>query len=199
MSKEKVKLILVIDSSGSMEMTKAETVSAVRDLIEEHRKLEDVKVHLQIFTFATNVNELVPTIKLREYEDTFTDSYRTSGMTALYDAIGTAVTTNQENTKYSKTSLIILTDGHENSSRTYTKAQIAPLLTKVQDDLGWDVTYLGAQMADFADYASSMGLKLDKSVAFDPNAVGTRSFSLNAAASMSTAYFSGDKGVNTTT
>lgn len=190
MSKEKVKLILVVDASGSMHATKAETVKAVQDLIDEHRSLSDKKVRVQIFTFDNVVNELVPLTKLKEYNSLFADLYEPRGLTALYDGVGRAITTNIHDKSYAKTSLVILTDGAENSSQEFTKASVAKLITEVQDDLGWDVTYLGANMANFEEYTTSLGLKLGKSVAFDPNLEGTRGASLSTASTMSMAYLS---------
>ena len=190
MSKEKVKLILVVDASGSMHATKAETVQAVQDLIDEHRTLTDKKVRVQIFTFDSTVNELVPLTKLKEYNSLFADLYQTNGLTALYDGIGKAITTNIDDKSYAKTSLVILTDGAENSSQEFNKATVAKLITEVQDDLGWDVTYLGAKMANFEEYTTSLGFKSGKSVAFDPNLGGTRGASLSTASTMSMAYLS---------
>lgn len=190
MSKEKVKLILVVDASGSMRATKAETVKAVQDLIDEHRTLTDKKVRVQIFTFDSTVNELIPLTKLKEYNSFFADLYEPLGLTALYDGIGKAITTNIDDKSYAKTSLVILTDGAENSSQEFTKATVAKLITEVQDDLGWDVTYLGAKMANFEEYTTSLGFKSGKSVAFDPNLGGTRGASLSTASTMSMAYLS---------
>lgn len=190
--KEKVKLILVIDASGSMGPTQVETVTAVEKLVKEHRELEDKKVHLQIYSFDDVVRELVPTMKLKKYTNTFSELYTVGGLTALFDAVCRAVDDNKENTKYAKTSLIILTDGAENASQTFTKEDVSERLDHVQDNLGWDVTYLGAKRADFEKYTASLGIKQGKSVAFDPNAVGQRSFSLNSATTLSTSYFNGN-------
>lgn len=193
MSKEKVKLILVVDASSSMSMTKQETIDAVEKLIDEHRLLKDKKVRVQIYTFDNVVKEVVPLTKLKDYQRNFSQSYITAGMTALYDAIGKAVTDNKENdSEFAKTSLVILTDGQENSSREYSKKDISNLLTSVQDGRGWDVSYIGAQMANFDDYTASLGLKMGKSLAIDPNQAGTRGMSLNAASTMSMAYMSSD-------
>ena len=189
--KEKVKLVLVIDASGSMQSTQIETVTAVENLIKEHRELEGKKVHLQIYTFDNVVRELVPTTKLKKYNNEFSSLYTTGGLTALYDAISRAVDENKENTKYAKTSLIILTDGAENSSQKFNEKDVSERLTHVQDNLGWDVTYLGAKREDFENHTFSLGIKKGKSIQFNPDAVGQRSASLTSATTLSTSYFSG--------
>lgn len=200
MTKEKVKLILVIDASSSMSSTKKETVDAVESLLEEHKHLKDAKVRFQIYSFSSSVKTLVPITKLKEYEKgTFQNIYSPHGMTALYDAIGLAVVENRDDVKYSKTSLIILTDGQENASQEYTKTDIKELLTKVQDNLGWDVTYLGANMSNFDSYVDSIGIKFGKSIAFDPNQSGTRSTSLKSASTMSMSYMTKGSGNEDTT
>ena len=190
MSKEKVKVILVVDASSSMYQTKQETIDAVENLIAEHRKLTDKKVRVQIYTFDSRVRVPVPTIKLKEYKGSFAGLYNPSGMTALFDGIGKAITENIDNTEFAKTSLVILTDGQENSSQEFDRASATKLISKVQDELGWDVTYLGAKAADFESFTSSIGIKGGKAIAFDPNQSGTRGVSLNAASTMSMAYMS---------
>lgn len=190
MSKEKVKVVLVVDASSSMHSTKQETIDAVENLINEHRNLKDKKVRLQIYTFDSSVKNLVPLTKLKEYTNSFASSYNPSGMTALFDGIGKAISENINDTEYAKTSLIILTDGQENSSQEFSKASATALITKVQDELGWDVTYLGAKASDFDSFTSSIGIASGKAIAFDPTLTGTRSMSLNAATTMSMDYMS---------
>lgn len=192
MSKEKVKVVLVVDASSSMHSTKQETIDAVENLINEHRNLKDKKVRLQIYTFDSSVKNLVPLTKLKEYTNSFASFYNPSGMTALFDGIGKAISENINDTEFAKTSLVILTDGQENSSQEFDKSSATALITKVQDELGWDVTYLGAKAADFDSFTGSIGIKGGKAIAFDPNQFGTRSASLNAATTMSMAYMSAD-------
>lgn len=190
MSKEKVKVILVVDASSSMYPTKQETIDAVENLINEHRNLKGKKVRLQIYTFDSSVKNLVPLTKLKEYNNTFATYYNPSGMTALFDGIGRAITENIDDTKFAKTSLVILTDGQENSSQNFNKSSTTELINKVQDELGWDVTYLGAKADDFESFTGSLGIKSGKAIAFDPNQFGARTASLSAATSMSMAYMS---------
>jgi uncharacterized protein YegL len=190
MSKEKVKVILAVDASSSMASTKQETIDAVENLINEHRNLKDKKVRIEIYTFDSSVKKTVPLTKLKEYTGAFASLYNPSGMTALYDGIGKAITENINDTEFTKTSLVILTDGQENSSQEFNKSSATALITKVQDELGWDVTYLGAKAADFESFTGSIGIKGGKAIAFDPSQHGTRSVSLNAATTMSMAYMS---------
>lgn len=192
MSKEKVKVILVVDASSSMHSTKQETIDAVENLIAEHRKLTDKKVRVQIYTFDSKVRVPVPLTKLKEYTGTFAATYNPSGMTALFDGVGKAITENKEDKEYTKTSLVILTDGQENSSQEFSKEAATKLIKEVQDELGWDVTYLGAKAADFDSFTSSIGIVGSKAIAFDPNQFGTRSVSLNAASTMSMSYMTKD-------
>ena len=192
MSKEKVKVILVVDASSSMSATSKETVDAVENLINEHRNLKDKKVRIEIYSFDSAVKKLVPLTKLKDYTGSFVDLYRPSGMTALFDGIGKAITENIDDKEFAKTSFVILTDGQENSSQEFDKASATKLISKVQDELGWDVTYLGAKAADFESFTSSIGIKGGKAIAFDPNQTGTRGVSLSAASTMSMAYMSTD-------
>jgi hypothetical protein len=92
--------------------------------------------------------------------------YKPSGMTALYDAIGMSVKKLKKETKHelknNKASVVvvIITDGHENSSRKYSYEKIQKLIGKLEKKPNWTFSYLGAT-PDAVDIARS--LNIDKS------------------------------------
>lgn len=87
-------------------------------------------------------------------------SYVPRATTPLLDAIGHAVADidKVELRDGEKVGLVILTDGLENASKEHTKETIRKLLTDRQDNKGWLVTFLGADIDAFAE-AGAIGIK----------------------------------------
>jgi hypothetical protein len=52
---------------------------------------------------------------------------------------------------------VIATDGQENSSREYTRAQVKEMIQHQQDVYGWRFTYIGANQDSFSE-AGSIGI-----------------------------------------
>jgi hypothetical protein len=78
------------------------------------------------------------------------------------DAIGKVIKNGGENRV-----VIILTDGYENASHTYTKAHIKDLIT-VKEKEGWQFMYLGANQDAFAE-GESMGIAPGRTMNYDVN------------------------------
>lgn len=81
------------------------------------------------------------------------------GMTPLYDAAGKAIA-NAIQDKAEKTVIVIMTDGHENSSKEFNQASIKASIKSVQD-MGMEVIFLGANF-DAKVYADAFGMDVTK-------------------------------------
>jgi uncharacterized protein YegL len=86
------------------------------------------------------------------------------GGTALLDAIGTAfvkegekLAAMPEDERPGSVIVLVETDGKENSSKEYTKPQIAATSAEQQEKYGWVIVYNGANQDSFAE-AGSMGI-----------------------------------------
>jgi hypothetical protein len=79
------------------------------------------------------------------YKDVF---YFPNGMTALYDAIGKSVQNIQKITKdeiakdEATVVVVIITDGHENSSTKFTYEQIQSMIKELEKSENWTFSYL---------------------------------------------------------
>ena len=87
------------------------------------------------------------------------------GSTALLDAVGRAINETDERLAGMEESerpglvvFVIVTDGHENSSREFTKPQIKKIIENRQDRCDWQFTFLGANQDAFAE-AGHMGIR----------------------------------------
>lgn len=185
MSKNKINLILIVDESGSMSATADETKQAVAKYVEDQRKLSDVKFKIEIVTFSNTVNKLHPLSKLENYSDSFQTKYSPCGLTALYDAIGTSLTDHKNSGK--KTIVTIITDGQENSSKKYSKSAVSELIKDVQDNLGWEVIFLAANLDNFDNYTNSLNIKAANKMQF-ADVDGARGAVFNVASNLTANY-----------
>ena len=116
-----VKIVMVLDSSGSMQSLKEATINAHNEFIGKQKSLEGEATY-SLYTFSSNVNDPI-TASINKAAELNPFNYRPGGGTALYDAIGKAISV--EVTSGSQGILVILTDGEENGSRLFNKDQIA--------------------------------------------------------------------------
>jgi hypothetical protein len=150
------KIVLILDESGSMSSIKSHIVDSINDLI---RKQKEVKGRTTLFTLIKFNNE-TRTIKQNADFSTIdylaNSEYNPSGGTALYDAIGETL----EAYKDEKNVLIvIITDGEENTSRKYCKADVAPKIDslKTNTEKGWSFVYIGCDL-ETAKQGDKIGL-----------------------------------------
>ncbi|MCK6613553.1 MAG: VWA domain-containing protein [Ignavibacteriaceae bacterium] len=166
---------LILDRSGSMgdirEVTISsfnEQVSAIQSLTREFPD-QPVRVSLTLFN-----HRITPVVK---EEDPATvhpltpQDYEPEGTTSLLDAIGISVTRLQEKLKSgleaneAEVIVVIITDGHENSSEHYTLANIARLISELEQTGKWKFSYLGTTF-NAIDIASSMNIRFQASHRF---------------------------------
>jgi hypothetical protein len=142
--------IFLLDRSGSMETCWDDTIGGYNSLVKEQAAFGGTMTLVQFDHEYTVTYDNKPIV---EVEPLTRETYKPRGSTALLDAIGRAI-------KECKTdtipTVIILTDGQENSSHKYTKEHIKDLISERQKD-GWQFVYLGANQDAFAE-AGAMGI-----------------------------------------
>jgi len=107
-----VSLALLIDSSGSIFKRKPEIVSAVTAII--HALPADSEVMAVLFTDKAYID--LPLTPVSKVDFSFLDRLQASGPTALYDAIFATEDYVIGHAKYARRSLVILSDGEDNTS-----------------------------------------------------------------------------------
>ncbi len=169
MKNKKTYYMLILDKSGSMMSVANKTVEGFNEQVQMIKDLEkkfpEQKIRVSLTTFNHNVShdiflkkpKKLPLLKaaLRvngrsDVQDDNVVSYQPEGMTALYDAIGLSVKKlkkeiKKEIKKDKATAIVvILTDGHENSSRLYKYEKITYMIKKLEKTGNWTFSYLGA-------------------------------------------------------
>lgn len=184
---------LIIDKSGSMSEHIEQTVEGVNQQIRRIKEIGERFPEQQLITSLTLFNhKLTNALKhvhsgqLREisYAD-----YRPDGTTALLDAIGITLNEMQktigqdvENDEASAV-VVIVTDGYENASQSYTHNQISSMIGELELTGKWTFSYLGATL-DAVQIAESLNIKKDNAMHFNMNDISqlynNLTFSLNA-------------------
>lgn len=131
----------VLDETGSMAGSVRITMSRFNEYIDELKQTkESEKVRFSLLRFNSGKMEYqYEKAKLEDVKE-LTD-YTPSNGTPLYDAIGNAISSVPGDAKESV--LVVLTDGHENSSKEYTHENIKDLLNEKRK-LGWETIFLAA-------------------------------------------------------
>lgn len=165
-----VRVVMILDESGSMESNKIELLQSVNAFIKKQQAEMPESCKFSLFKF-NNVVKLVmddiPVGQLQEFTD---DQYTPNNVTALYDAMGEAIMKFSEK-KY--VVLVIVTDGEENASKQYNKDTIKQLLKERvnPDSYGWNVIYL-CKEPNLEKQGESLGISNHNDLGYSNSSVG---------------------------
>ena len=174
MRPELTDITLVVDRSGSMQQRRADAQGGVNAFIQKQAQ-EPGKALLTLVQFDTEyeiVHSGVPIQKVPEY------TLEPRGSTALLDAVGQAINETgsriaamDEAERPGLVIFVITTDGLENSSREFTRAQIKEMIQHQQEKYHWHFTFLGANQDAFAE-AGDMGMRRSAVANYSMDKVG---------------------------
>ena len=142
--------VFLLDRSGSMETCWDDTIGGFNSFVSDQKATGGTLTLIQFdheYLVTCERNEIDAVAPLTR------ETYKPRGSTALLDAIGRLI---KDWKGSSNPSVVILTDGQENSSHMYTKAHIKDLIEQKTKD-GWTFAYLGANQDAFAE-ANAMGI-----------------------------------------
>ena len=197
---EDIFITAVIDLSGSMYASGLvqETLNGVNKLASE--QAAEGRGWMSLTTFDNKVTSRYRAWGLADMPTiTEADVEGHHGMTALYDAVGTAISDTdawvRDNPWFDGKHLVaIVTDGHENCSWNYTAAQVRELKV-TKEAHGWGFVFLGAGI-DAWDQGRAFGMSKGQSVSLPgiASAVKDRFYTLGS----STTRYRSAKGTSFT-
>lgn len=159
MSKQKIAdIIIVIDESGSMSSMGSEPLQALNEFITEQQENAG-ESRLSLYAFSSKVRKIYEDVILSSIAQ-YTD-YNPSGVTALYDAIGIAISDKVKSKHHDNTVLVVITDGEDNSSKEFTSESIKKRIKHMEDVHNWQVVFLAANQDAFAT-GQGYGVKYQK-------------------------------------
>ena len=167
--------VFLLDRSGSMESCWDDTIGGFNAFLNEQKASGGT---LTLIQFDHEYQMTYERLNIADVAPLSRDTYKPRGSTALLDAIGRFI---KDWKGSSNPSVVILTDGQENSSRNFTKAHIKDLVEQKTKD-GWTLAYLGANQDAFAE-AGSIGIAPRCTMNYDANRTPDAMRTLSAAMS----------------
>ena len=165
MKENYLKIIFVIDESGSMQGTESDVIGGFNNFIEQQKLHHQGKITFSLYKFNSYWSRILNDLPIEEIRPLTNGDYTPGGLTALYDTIGNAITDIENQAKYTKREhkasmvmMVIITDGQENASREYDSRKIKQMIQELEQSENWQFIYLGADLENFAD-ADTLGLR----------------------------------------
>ncbi len=174
-------ICVVLDASSSMDHIKKETKKSFHTFLDKQRQ-EPEKTIFDLYQFSDETTRLIHAVDLSIWKDDPLKHYQCDGCTAMNDAIciaidtlGKDLATMPEPERPDHVLVVIITDGEENSSRTYTTADVKTRIQHQKDKYSWDFIFLGANL-DAVQEGAELGITADQCVQFEASEAGMVAF-----------------------
>lgn len=197
-------ITLVLDSSGSMAPLTDDTIGGVNNFITAQKALPGF-ARFTLVRFSTWANYLVTAVPIEDVQPISRLTYYANGGTALLDAVGRAIDytgdrllTLPEDQRPARVLFVVLTDGQENQSTKFTKAQVQEKVERQTRDYKWEFLFLGADLGAFKD-ASDMGIGYHSTAVYNATSAGIRAAVGLATEKVSTSRTAGMRGMSVDT
>lgn len=172
-------IVVVLDRSGSMQSIRDDMVGGFDSFIKEQQKVPG-ECNVTLAQFDDNYELVYSGISLMNVPSL---DLVPRGGTALMDAVGRTINevgarlkATPEDQRPERVLFVILTDGHENASKEFTKTRIFDMVTHQRTKYKWEFVYIGANQDSFTE---AQGLGIATSENFKANAGGVRGMSVN--------------------
>ena len=177
MKKGLTELVFILDESGSMSGMEADTIGGFNSMIDKQRR-EAGKAYVSTVMFSNDSRVVHDRVPLDQVEPLTDLQYSPGGCTALLDALGGAIHHIGNVHKYAReedvpehTVFVITTDGMENASHRYGKAEVKRMVERQKERYGWEFLFLGANM-DAIAAAEDIGIRRDRAVKYVQDTAG---------------------------
>lgn len=171
-------LVFILDRSGSMAGLESDTIGGFNSLIEKQKKLSE-KCFVSTVLFDSVCDVIYDRTPLNDVRPMTPDDYFVRGCTALLDAVGGAIHHIANIHKYARdedvpqhTMFVIMTDGYENASRSYSRQKVKQMIEHKKEKYGWEFLFIGANI-DAVETANSFGIEADRAVNYNADSEGT--------------------------
>lgn len=164
METKNLKIVFIIDESGSMQGSNADVIGGFNSFVERQKNENVGKITISLYKFNNIVTRVIdnkPAIEVKVLTD---EDYAPSGFTALYDAIGQAMHETDiqlsllpELERPDKVMVVIITDGEENASKEFSATAIKSSIATHEELLHWSFIFMGSGLDSFKD-AETLGI-----------------------------------------
>ena len=179
MKKDYTHICIILDASGSMSDIESDIKGSFNTFLDKQRE-EPGKTVFDLFQFSDEVERLVKSANLALFKDDLMAKYTCCGMTALNDAVCTAIDTMgrefsemPESERPENVLCVIITDGQENASKEFSTADVKKRIEHQQDVYKWEFLFLAANQDAF-EVGKTIGLSDAYCADFDATPEGIR-------------------------
>ncbi|MDP9165379.1 MAG: VWA domain-containing protein [Actinomycetota bacterium] len=180
-------IAVLLDRSGSMESIRSDTEGGFNAFIAEQAK-DPGEAAVTLAQFDTEYEVVYAN---RPIADVPRLELQPRGATALYDGVGRLITdigaelaARPEDERPGHVIVVVMTDGHENSSVEWTHEAVNAAITRQETEYAWHFVFLGANM-DAVAIGELMGFSADRSMTYSASGAGVA-----AAMASTTSYVS---------
>lgn len=171
---------IILDRTGSMENIQDDVIGGFNQFLASQQQ-ETNRATLTLVQFDSQdpyevIHQFAP---IDQVVALSRETYVPRASTPLLDAIGRGIidlahrlATMPAGEKPDQVVFVIITDGQENSSREFTKAQVMKLLAEKQEQDKWQFVFLSADLTALND-AMDYGFQAPAAMSFDKDAQGT--------------------------
>lgn len=168
---EHTEFLYIMDASGSMYGVTEDVIGGFNSFLSEQQNQKD-KAYLTSVVFNHTVKTLYESVDIQKVEQLDNKTYRATGSTALFDAIGKSVMKLENRAQTNKVLVTIMTDGYENASRYFTRSKIKRIIES-KTELGWEFVFAGANI-DVDKVGDDLGIRKNQRLKFTSDSEGTR-------------------------
>ena len=168
-------ILLVLDASGSMNSVRTNVTKGLHTLLAKQRDEINSPCTISTFSFNNYLSRSKPFVNINDFQFS---SYFPNGGTALNDGICfAAVETTRhiqnldEAEQPEKVMVIVITDGHENTSKSYSRTDVKNIIAHYEENYEWDFLFVGSNQDAYAT-GTAMGFKSGKALSFAASGVG---------------------------
>lgn len=164
----------IVDKSGSMEACREQVISGFNEFVGDLQREADLSINFWATMFDTVIEHQVHGRPVKEVNPLTRESYVPGGCTALYDALGATLNKMEALLKDETQTpivVVVMTDGHENSSREFNQQAIAARIKALQDKGNWTFVFMGAAQDAWAA-AAPLGIAQANTMSYESKATG---------------------------
>jgi uncharacterized protein YegL len=167
----------VLDRSGSMESVWNDTIGGFNTFLKTQKEAVG-EATFSLIQFDHEVITDYSFINIQEVKELDRESFVPRGMTAMNDAIGVAINDCgkalallDESERPDKVIFVILTDGGENASKTFSRSKIKEMIEHQNLVYSWAFMFLGANI-DASKVGATLGVDADFTSGFEASTRG---------------------------
>lgn len=177
---EAAHIAIILDRTGSMESIKDDTIGGFNTFLKEQKAQPGLATLTLVQFDSQDPYEVIYSMKpVAQVPELDRKTYVPRASTPLLDAMGRGIndlesqlSAMKPGKRPEKIVMAIITDGQENASVEFKKAQIEKMI-KDKEKAGWQFIFLSADLASIGE-AGKYGFAANKTMAFDKDSQGSR-------------------------